>query len=99
MSSVSFSIAPGLISPQPYNGSFPLSPTSLAVVARQYKISVQVPLDLQAERYRAKTPATNGAAILVPDIVAYPLFSHVEVMFSPGAATTTGSPRQENSQQ
>src|SRR5690606_37820320 len=49
-----------------------------------------------ASRARAAVPATNGAAIDVPDWMRCPPPGQVERIMSPGAATSTQSPTEEN---
>src|SRR5437773_1748459 len=48
-----------------------------------------------AAAHSASTPAACGLAIEVPLIVFVPLFSQVDVMFTPGAYTSTQPPKFE----
>src|SRR4051794_2748207 len=90
------SAASRLTRPAPYCGSKPTAPRSSAVSTRRCRTAAGVSTGC-ALRSRATDAVTNGAAMDVPDQVAYPvgfsaLAGTVERMPTPGATTARWDP-------
>jgi hypothetical protein len=78
--------------PKPAAVSKPAGPRSTAVIASSEPISTGGSAGA-AERMSAATPATCGAAMLVPNQDSYAAPGTVDQICSPGATTTTRSER------